>query len=226
MLQALFDEWRKRELQNEALLQLKCANFVNELSLKAGRKDKALQALQATLKKVVKEKGELEDKIIVYETERVERTHANDVNETFKIKEAEIEELRETVKNLKAKCKRKSKKIKQYKLALDDYVDDGYDDDPDEEDGEPDPDSDGAEDIDDVEMIDIKELKKQAAEEDDSDSDSDFELSVKQKGRFICFGNNGRRKSKRAPEMKKQKESVELESKEQDVEDEDNDDQL
>ena len=76
MLQALFDEWRKRNLENEASLQLKCANFVNELSLKAIRKDKALQALQATLKKVVKEKGELEDKIIVYETERVERKHA------------------------------------------------------------------------------------------------------------------------------------------------------
>jgi len=135
------------------------------------RKDKIICDLQALLRRVSKEKRCLEDAL-------------KDVDSIGKCKadknaSEEIEKLKRQCKELKAKLNKRAIKIQQYRLALDDFKDEGYDDDPDESDGTPDADSDGAVDID-VEMDGDDGLLNDKDPDDDSivgdAEDSDFEL--------------------------------------------------
>ena len=93
----------------------------------------------------------------------------------------EFKKLREENKQLKAKNKAKARKIRQYKLLLEEVLGDGYDDDPDEEDGTPSEESEGAED---VGMIDAEKLLNEEASDDSEPDDSDLCLMKK-----ICHRN-------------------------------------
>ena len=133
------------------------AVHITQLQLKSHRKDLVIKGLQGTLRKIVKAKKMLEDKLGLAEM---------DGGYT------EVDVLRKENKALKDKLKDKSRKIRQYKLHLADVIGDEYEEDPDEEDGEPSEDSTGAENITDIEMGDPKTLLEES--DSDNDTDSDF----------------------------------------------------
>ena len=152
------------------------SGMITEYEATIKRKNKIICDLQALLRRISQEKKQLESALAdVY----LSRKGSADNNAS-----EEIAKLKRQCKELKAKLNRRAVKIQQYRLALDDFKDDGYDEDPDESDGTPDADSDGAVDID-VEMD-----GGDNDENPDDDSvvgdaeDSDFELDDIEKAKM------------------------------------------
>ena len=148
----------------------------NVLTDKIKRKDKIIKMLQAAYKKLHAEKKLLEKKL-----KNVELPTAN-------LGMAEMKRLKEDIKILRAKNKAKQRKIRKFRLILDNISAEQYDDDPDEEDDPVEEDGIPSEDEEeniqheDVEMdvADAEALLNEDDEDEDEDSDpddSDFELN-------------------------------------------------
>ena len=142
---------------------------IYDLNLKLTRKEAIIKQLQASLKKVFKERDALENKL-----KNVDLAEMNK-------NKLEMDELREEIKKLKAKNKEKARKIRQYKLLLEDIIPDEYEEDPDEEDGVPSEDSSGAEDI---EMVDKEALLNDEESDVTDPEDSEFELDEEDKAKM------------------------------------------
>lgn len=137
----------------------------NVLTDKIKRKDRIIKMLQAAYKKLHAEKKLLEKKL-----KNVEIPTAN-------LGMAEMKRLKEDIKILKAKNKAKQRKIRKFRLILDNISAEQYDDDPDEEDGIPSEDE--GEDVE-MDVADAEALLNEDDEDGDEDSDpddSDFELN-------------------------------------------------
>ena len=148
---------------------------IENLKLKLKRKETIIKHLQASLQKLYSNKMKLEDKL-----------RGVDLAEMKKIK-LEMNDLREEIKKLKAKNKKKAQQISQYKLLMDDMMPDDYEEDPDEEDGAPSEDSSGAEDIimlDKNEKVDKEALLNDEECDSTDPEDSDFELDEKDKAKM------------------------------------------
>ena len=142
---------------------------IYDLNLKLTRKEAIIKQLQASLKKVFKERNVLENKL-----KNVDLAEMNK-------NKLEMDELREEIKKLKAKNKEKARKIRQYKLLLEDIIPDECEEDPDEEDGVPSEDSSGAEDI---EMVDKEALLNDEESDVTDPEDSEFELDEEDKAKM------------------------------------------
>lgn len=153
----------------------------NILKDKITRKDKIIAQLQRSYKKLY-----AENKLLKEELDNLELSRGS-------LGVEEVNKLKEKIKMLKNENKVKSRKLKEYKLALDDAVAKKYADDPDEKDGTPSEEEESdIENIEegvetDVEMgilahrkVDGEALLNEDEEEDDGEGndteDSEFEL--------------------------------------------------
>ena len=146
-------------------LELKIFNLNSKLS----RKEAIIKQLQASLKTVFNSKKMLENKLKNVDLAEISKN------------KFEMDELRKEIENLRVKNKEKARKIRQYKLLLEDVAPDEYEEDPDEEDGCPSKDSSGVEDI---EMIDKEALLNDEESDTTDPSDSDFELDEEDKAKM------------------------------------------
>ena len=173
------------------------------------RKDAAIGQLQATLRKVVNDKHVLVNKLKAVKFGEMNKIKFEmDKSAGKNVDTLEIKKLREENKQLKAKNKAKARKIRQYKLLLEEVLGDGYDDDPDEEDGTPSEESEGAED---VGMIDAEKLLNEESSDDSDPDDSDYVLDEEDMSPEPKKRNEAAKAVKVAKEMKEEEEEEEEE---------------
>ena len=177
------------------------------------RKDTAIGRLQASLRKVVNEKRILLNELKAVKLGEMNRIKLEmDKSAGKNVDILEINKLREENKELKAKNKAKARKIRQYKLLLEEVLGDGYDDDPDEEDGTP---SEESEEAEDVTMIDAEKLLNEEASDDSDPDDSDFELDDTDKRKMAL---DSKKRNKAAKAVKVAKEEAEMKEEEEEEE--------